>query len=117
MAGWSSWLRPKLTPTRVAVAFGVALAADAVQLLFGPFGWFWPDEVVDVIAAIATTLTIGVHPLLLPTFVIEFLPIADMLPTWTACVASVVALRRSELRSRPANLPDIDVWPTPTTRR
>jgi hypothetical protein len=117
MNRWSAWLRPKLTPTRVALAFGVALAADAVQLLLGPFGWFWPDEVIDVMAMVATTLLIGVHPLLLPTFVIEFLPIADMFPTWTACVASVVALRRNELRSRPTNLPDIDVRPTSTSSR
>jgi hypothetical protein len=35
---------------------------------------------------------IGFHPLLLPTSVLEFLPLADMLPTWTGCVAIVVAL-------------------------
>ncbi len=95
------------------VAFGVAITADVLQLVLGPFGWFWPDEMIDVLATVATTLAIGVHPLLLPTFVAEFLPIVDMLPTWTACVASVVALRRNELRSPPpANLPDIDVWPS-----
>lgn len=52
------------------------------------------------------------HPLLLPTFVIEFLPVAGMLPTWTACVAAIVALRRSDLRTAPSDLPDIDVRPT-----
>ena len=101
--------RPRLTRSRVAFAFVVAIAADAVQLLFGPLGWFWPDEVIDVLAAIATSLSIGIHPLLLPTFIIEFLPMADMLPTWTACVAAVVALRRGELRTQPVDLPDIDV--------
>ena len=101
MVGWPSWLRPRLTRTRVALAFGAAIAADFTQLVLGPLGWLWPDEVIDVLATVATTLLIGVHPLLLPTFVIEFLPMADMLPTWTACVAAVVALRRNELRIEP----------------
>jgi len=96
----------KLTRARVAAAFGVAIAADFAQIVLGPLGWLWPDEVIDVAATIATTLAIGFHPLLLPTFVIELVPVVDMLPTWTACVAAVVALRRNELRSR---LPDIDV--------
>ena len=100
--------RPRLTRPRVAFAFAAAIAADFAQLVLGPLGWFWPDEVIDVFAAIATSLSIGVHPLLLPTFVIEFLPMADMLPTWTACVAAVVALRRNELRTVP-HLPDIEV--------
>jgi hypothetical protein len=34
--------------------------------------------------------------LLLPSFVLEFIPLADMLPTWTGCVALVVALRKRE---------------------
>jgi hypothetical protein len=39
---------------------------------------------------------IGFHPLLLPTFLIEFVPVADLLPTWTGCVALVVAMRRKQ---------------------
>jgi hypothetical protein len=34
---------------------------------------------------------IGFHRLLLPTFIIELLPVADLLPTWTGCVAPVIA--------------------------
>jgi hypothetical protein len=48
-----------------------------------------------VIAGIAISGTIGFHPLLLPTFVLELLPVADLLPTWTGCVALVLLLRRS----------------------
>jgi hypothetical protein len=36
---------------------------------------------------------IGFHPLLLPTFVLEFVPLTDMLPTWTGCVALVMVWR------------------------
>jgi hypothetical protein len=45
---------------------------------------------------------LGFHPLLLPTFVVEFLPVADMLPTWTGCVALVVALRKRQQPSVPS---------------
>jgi hypothetical protein len=36
--------------------------------------------------------------LLLPTFAIEILPVADMLPTWTGCMRLVVARRRQKAR-------------------
>ena len=39
---------------------------------------------------------IGFHPLLLPTFVLEIVPLADLAPAWTACVAVVVALRKRQ---------------------
>ena len=99
----------KLTRSRIAVALGAAIVADIVPIVLGPFGWLWLDEIVDVIAAIVTSLAIGFHPLLLPTFIVELVPFVDMLPTWTGCVAAVVALRRAEIRSRPS---DIDVRPT-----
>jgi len=54
------------------------------------------DELLDVASTILTWRLIGFHPLLLPTFVLEFLSVADMLPTWTGCVAIVVALRKRQ---------------------
>jgi len=87
---------PRLTPVRVRTAFAVAIATDVLQFVLGPFGWVGADELLDVIAAGATFRLIGFHPLLLPTFMIEFLPLTDMLPTWTACVALVVSARRSQ---------------------
>jgi hypothetical protein len=32
----------------------------------------------------------------LPTFVVELVPVLEDLPTWTACVAAVIALRKRE---------------------
>ena len=84
---------PALTKTRVRVAYAVAFTVDALQFLLGPLGWAGADEVLDVGAMILLWRIIGFHPLLLPTFVIEFVPVADLLPTWTGCVALVVALR------------------------
>ena len=49
---------------------------------------------------ILTSLALGFHVLLLPTFVIELFPFVDMAPTWTGCVLAVIALRRN--RSEPA---------------
>lgn len=87
---------PVLTGQRIAMAFAVAVAADGIQVLLGPLGWFPVDEMVDVAAMILITFLIGFHPLLLPTFAVEFFPVVDMLPTWTGCVALVVALRRKK---------------------
>ena len=91
---FASVRHPPLTRVRIALAFAAAILADGVQLAAGPFGWPFVDELVDVAAMIATMLTLGFHPLLLPTFVIEALPVIDMVPTWTAAVAAVVILRR-----------------------
>ena len=87
---------PVLTRPRVRLAYAVGVTADVLQLLLGPLGWAFADEVIDVAAMILTWNVIGFHPLLLPTFAIELLPIADWLPTWTGCVALVVALRQRQ---------------------
>ena len=87
---------PILTRERVKFAYAVAVITDLLQLLMGPFGWAFADELLDVAAMILIWRLIGFHPLLLPTFILEFLPRADMLPTWTGCVAIVVALRKRQ---------------------
>jgi hypothetical protein len=56
---------------------------------------------------------IGFHPLLLPTFVLEVVPIADLLPLWTGCVALVLRFAEAADPFRtpgpPAPGPIIDV--------
>lgn len=84
------------THSRIKAAYGVAIATDVMQLALGPFGWAFVDEILDVIALILTTRLLGFHPLLLPTFVLELVPIVDVLPTWTGCVALVVATRKKQ---------------------
>src|SRR5215471_1271609 len=88
-----------LTPSRIKAAYAVAIATDVLQLALGPLGWAFTDQILDVVALVATTLLLGFHPLLLPTFVLELVPIVDVLPTWTGCVALVVALRRKDYRA------------------
>jgi len=104
-----------LTRSRIRSAYAIAIATDVLQVALGPFGWAGIDEVLDVVAMILTTRLIGFHPLLLPTFALELVPVIDMLPTWTACVALVVALKRKQ--SPPPTSGDdravtVDVTPT-----
>ena len=87
---------PVLTRNRVRLAYAVAITADALQILLGPLGWAFADEIIDVAAMFLTWRAIGFHPLLLPTFALEFIPVVDMLPSWTACVALVVSLRKKQ---------------------
>ena len=92
---------PVLTRKRVRFAYAVAVTTDLLQFLLGPFGWAFADELLDVTAMILIWRLIGFHPLLLPTFALEFLPVADMLPTWTGCVAIVLVLRKRQQASSP----------------
>jgi hypothetical protein len=93
--------RPALSRKRVIFAFSVALITDAVQIGLGPFGWLFVDDILDVIGMVLISSAIGFHTLLLPTFVIKLIPGPDMLPTWTACTAAVVMLRKRKSASAP----------------
>lgn len=108
---FSRFAPPVLTKQRIWGAYGVALTTDVLQFILGPFGWTFADEILDVVAAGITWSLLGFHPLLLPTFVVEFLPVVDMLPTWTGCVALVIALRKKQQAAipPPANGTVIDV--------
>ena len=103
---------PTLTRSRVRLAYAIAVTTDVAQFLLGPLGWAGADEILDLAAMILTWRVIGFHPLLLPTFVIELLPFTDMLPTWTGCVALVVAVRTRQQPvsdEPPDSQPAIDV--------
>ena len=78
----------------MAFALSVAMIADGLQMALGPLGWFGTVQFLDVVAMVLSTLALGFHLLLLPTFVLEFIPLVDMIPTWTGCVVAVIALRK-----------------------
>lgn len=90
----SAFRTPRLTRKRMFLALAVAVVADALQILLLPFAWIFVESAVDVVAMVLTTWILGFHLLLLPTFVVELIPVVDMIPTWTACVAAVIALRK-----------------------
>jgi hypothetical protein len=97
----------RLSRGRMVFALFVAVVADGLQipLQVPPF-----PEIIDVVAMVFTTALIGFHVLLLPTFAIEFIPIASALPTWTGCVLAVIALRRRTERQQPSS-PPVSVLP------
>lgn len=92
---------PRLTRTRVVLSLAVAVVADGLQVLLGPLGWAFIDQAIDVVAMLLTMWILGFHILLLPTFVVELIPVADMLPTWTGCTAAVIALRKRAENAAP----------------
>ena len=89
---------PRLTGGRISTALAVAVVADFLQVVLLPLQWLFVQQIVDVIAMGLTIWLLGFHLLLLPTFVIEFIPLVDMLPTWTGCVIAVIALRKRAQR-------------------
>ena len=86
----------QVTRGRMLVAVVAALAADGLQLLFQSVPLV--PQLIDVAAMAIVTIAIGFHPLLLPTFVIELIPLVDDFPTWTGCVIAVLALSRRKER-------------------
>ena len=99
---------PRLTRTRILLALAVAIVGDGLQILLGPLGWAFADEIIDVVAMLAVSGLVGFHVLFLPTFAVEFIPVADMLPTWTGCVAVVVAMRKRQQTQSPAQPPMLE---------
>lgn len=104
---------PKLTPGRIAAAMTIACVADVLQIALMPVAWTFAQSAVDVVAMLLAMWVIGFHLLLLPTFIIEFIPGVDMLPTWTACMIAVIALRK---REPSGSQTVIDVDPAPSTK-
>ena len=103
---------PELTRTRIILALAVAVVADGLQLLFDGAGWLGPDQAIDIVAMLLACWLLGFHWLLLPSFLLELVPVADDLPTWTACVIAVIVLRKRRQRAPPplpAERPPIEI--------
>ena len=92
---------PPLTRLRIVLALAVAVVADGLQFLLSLPGWAGADQVIDVVAMGLTSWAIGFHWLLLPTFIVELVPVLEDLPTWTGCVIAVIAWRKREQRTAP----------------
>ena len=86
---------PALTTNRIRSAYAVAAATDLLQLVIGPSAGSAQTKSSISSQPVPHGGFSGSIRLLLPTFMIEFLPMADVLPTWTGCVALVVAARKA----------------------
>ncbi len=95
---------------RVWIARGIAVAADALQIVALPAfgaGLLSPfDELIDLGVGVIMVVLLGWHVAFLPTFLAEIVPFVDLFPTWTAAV--LFATRRgAELkRNRAAQIAD-----------
>jgi hypothetical protein len=76
-------------------ALAVAFAADLVQIVLWPLfsgGAASPfDDALDAVVALVLCLTLGLRLRLAVALALELIPGADLLPTWTAVVASIPA--------------------------
>jgi hypothetical protein len=107
-------MNPGITSGRRAVAIVVAVIADLLQLPLtlaaiasvlsgvGIAAGASLEAVaigIDVVTAAIMLGLLGFHWLLLPTVVLEAVPVAAAAPTWTACVLIVLWRRRRHLQS------------------
>jgi len=81
------------SPARIWAARGIAVAADAIQIVLVPafFGGAASpvNDGVDVAVGVALSLLVGWHVAFLPTFVAELVPLLNIFPTWTTAVLFV----------------------------
>jgi hypothetical protein len=84
---------PTVSRRRRAVAFTVAMIADAVQLVLWPVfsgGAVSPfDDALDAVVALILLGTLGFSGRLGLALAVELVPGLDLFPTWTAVVLSI----------------------------
>jgi hypothetical protein len=98
--------KPTLSQTRIRMAWGIALAVDAIQIpaaAAGPLGWFL-DAGLDLLTMAVLWALVGFHWAFLPSFITEAVPYLNLAPFWTLAVA---------LATRERGAPDL---PSPPPR-
>jgi hypothetical protein len=79
------------------LAWVVAMAADAIQIVAFPFfveGAVSPaNSILDVIVGVVLVRLLGWHWAFLPSLAAELIPGMDLFPTWTAAVWYVTRQR------------------------
>jgi len=88
-----------LTPTRLRIAWILAITVDAMQIgLFPATGTLstWFNNPLDLAAMGILWYLLGWHWALLPTFAFELIPFVELAPTWTAALWLVTRRRRAQ---------------------
>ncbi len=97
---------------RKAIALAVALAADAVQMVLWPVfaggAASPPDDALDAVVAVILCVTLGFRARLLVALAVELVPGADLLPTWTAVVATIPSEGVAMEGPRPPSPPSLE---------
>jgi hypothetical protein len=84
---------------RLKIAMGLAIVADALQLLLFPI--FVPgapepvDDAVDAVVGGAMIYLLGMHWEFLPSFLGKLVPGIDLVPFWSLAVANVYRKTRN----------------------
>jgi hypothetical protein len=108
-----------VTPTRKKVALVIAGLADLVQLgffpIFGEGALSIPDDVLDVIVAIALFITLGFKLRVLLALALELVPGIALFPSWTMVVATLPTVEVKKVKAEivqktPAALPETDAY-------
>ena len=76
-------------PRRILIARVLAVAVDLAQFALLPAELTPINNAVDVLTAIAMLVLVGPHWAFLPTFLAEFVPFVDLVPSWTLAVMFV----------------------------
>jgi len=100
---------------RFRIALGLAIVADALQLLVFPLfieGAAAPsDDVLDAVVGGAMVYLLGMHWEFLPSFLGKLVPGVDLVPFWSLAVANVYR----KTRNLPVTIDAArDVNPSPT---
>ena len=94
---------------RIQLAWVVAILVDVLQLGLLPVTGglsFWLDKPLDILAMALLWRLLGWHWALVPSFLIELLPIAELAPTWTLATWIIVRKRQAErLAIPPESIP------------
>lgn len=88
-----------ISSKRIKLAWFIAVTADLLQITLFPLfagGFLSPlDAIMDVIVCLVLTLLIGWHFAFLPSFILEVLPMMDMVPSWS--LAMLIVTRRKQV--------------------
>ena len=89
---------------RVQLAWVVAILVDSLQIVLLPVtggASTWLDKPLDVVAMVLLWRLLGWHWALVPSFFFEFLPIAELAPTWTLATLIIVRQRKEQRQAVP----------------
>ncbi|MCE1228313.1 MAG: hypothetical protein LWX11_02310 [Firmicutes bacterium] len=107
-----------ISPARLKIAWAVAVAVDLLQVGLMPVTGSlitWVDAPLDIVTMIVLWRLLGWHWALLPSLLVELLPYAELVPTWSGAVFLIQQSRKGEMSAppEPGERPIKDVTPKP----
>jgi hypothetical protein len=92
-------MKKNVRRSTLALAFAVAICADAIEIGLMPlFSEGLPspvDDFLDAVVCVILTLMMGWHFAFMPSFLLKLIPMVDLAPTWT--IAVLIASRNRQV--------------------